>query len=103
MPEAVKRSLHNSRLSHSSDDGLRNEIGLLAMPLGEVTPLHLSREWNRLLKSGGHHRKTKQARPLSAKTVRHIAGLVSSAFARAERWGLVPGLRNVSMALAARV
>jgi integrase len=62
---------------------------LLAMPLGEITPLHLSREWNRLLKSGGHHRKTKEARPLSAKTVRHIAGLVSSAFARAERLGLV--------------
>jgi integrase len=62
---------------------------LLAMPLGEVTPLHLNREWNRLLKSGGHHRKTKQARPLSAKTVRNAAGLVSSAFARAERWGLV--------------
>jgi integrase len=64
---------------------------LLAMPLGEITPLHLSREWNRLLKSGGHHRKTKQARPLSRKTVRHVAGLVSSAFARAERWGLVTG------------
>jgi len=62
---------------------------LLAMPLADITPLHLSREWNRLLKVGGHHRKTKQARPLSAKTVRHIAGLVSSAFARAERWGLV--------------
>jgi integrase len=62
---------------------------LRAMPLGEITPLHLNREWNRLLKSGGHHRKTKQARPLSAKTVRHVAGLVSSAFARAERWGLV--------------
>jgi integrase len=62
---------------------------LLSMSLGEITPLHLSREWNRLLKSGGRHRKTKQARPLSAKTVRHIAGLVSSAFARAERWGLV--------------
>ena len=59
------------------------------MSLGEITPLHLSREWRRLLKSGGRHRKTKQARPLSAKTVRHIAGLVSSAFARAERWGLV--------------
>jgi integrase len=62
---------------------------LLAMPLGDITPLHLSREWNRLLKSGGRSRKTRQARPLSAKTVRHIAGLVSSAFARAERWGLV--------------
>jgi integrase len=62
---------------------------LLTMPLGEITPLHLSREWTRLLKTGGHHRKTKQARPLSSKTVRHIAGLASSAFARAERWGLV--------------
>ena len=62
---------------------------LLAMPLGEITALHLSREWNRLLVSGGHHRKTKQTRPLSAKTVRHVAGLVSSAFARAEKWGLV--------------
>jgi integrase len=62
---------------------------LLAMNLGDITPLHLSREWNRLLKNGGHHRKTKQTRPLSAKTVRHIAGLVSSAFGRAERWGLV--------------
>jgi integrase len=62
---------------------------LLSMPLNEITPLHLSREWTRLLKTGGHHRKTKQARPLSSKTVRHIAGLVSSAFARAERWGLV--------------
>jgi hypothetical protein len=60
---------------------------LLAMPLGEITALHLSREWSRLLKIGGHHRKTKQARPLSAKTVRHVAGLVSSAFARAQRWG----------------
>jgi integrase len=62
---------------------------LLAMPLTEITPLHLSREWSRLLKSGGHHRKTKEARPLSGKTVRHIAGLVSSAFSRAVKWGLV--------------
>src|ERR1039457_1211122 len=64
-------------------------LELLNMPIGVITPLHLGREWNRLLKTGGHHRGTKQARPLSAKTVRHIAGLVSSAFARAERWGLV--------------
>jgi integrase len=62
---------------------------LLAMPLAEITPLHLNREWSRLLKSGGHHRRTKKARPLSAKTVRNIAGVVSSAFGRAIRWGLV--------------
>lgn len=62
---------------------------LLAMTLSEITPLHLSREWQRLLKSGGHHRRTKIPRPLSPKTVRSIAGVVSSAFGRAIRWGLV--------------
>jgi integrase len=63
---------------------------LLAMPIVEVTPLHLSREWQRLLKCGGHHRRTRAPRPLSTKSVRNIAGLVSSAFARAIRWGLIP-------------
>ena len=62
---------------------------LLAMLLTEITPLHLSREWSRLLKCGGHGRKDKTPRPLSAKTVRNIAGVLSSAFARAIKWGLV--------------
>jgi integrase len=92
---------------------------LLAKPLGEITSLHLSkletfslsclvvsrsgtracnirrgcfaatREWSRLLKSGGHTRKSKTPRPLSAKSVRNIAGLISSAFSRAIKWGLV--------------
>lgn len=62
---------------------------LLDMPIAGITPLHLSREWTRLLESGGHHRKTRKPRPLSAKTVRNIAGVVSSAFARAIKWGLV--------------
>lgn len=62
---------------------------LLNMPIGEITPLHFEREWNRLLKSGGHHRKTKHPRPLSAKTVRNVAGVASSAFAKAIKWGLV--------------
>jgi len=52
-------------------------------------PLHLGREWNRLLKTGGHHRGTKEPRPLSAKTVRNIAGVLSSAFSRAIKWGLL--------------
>src|ERR1700722_12802192 len=38
---------------------------LTAMALSDITPLHLSREWNRLLEGGGHHRGTKKARPLS--------------------------------------
>jgi integrase len=63
--------------------------GLLAMPLVDITPLHLNREWKRLLASGGHHRHTKAPRPLSRKTVRNIAGVLSSAFSRAIRWGLL--------------
>ena len=62
---------------------------LLAMPLADITPLHLNREWNRLLQSGGRTRRDKTPRPLSAKTVRNIAGVVSSAFLRAVKWGLV--------------
>jgi integrase len=62
---------------------------LLEMEMAKITPLHLSREWVRLLKSGGHKRKTKTPRPMAPKTVRNIAGLVSSAFLRAIKWGLV--------------
>jgi integrase len=63
--------------------------GLLQMSINEITPLHLSREWKRLLECGGHHRRTREPRPLSAKTVSNIAGVLSSAFARAVKWGLV--------------
>jgi hypothetical protein len=62
---------------------------LRAMPLAAITPLHLDREWKRLLEGGGHHRRTNAPRPLSAKTVRNVAGIVSSAFAKAIEWGLV--------------
>jgi integrase len=62
---------------------------LLSKPIAEITPLHLNREWARLLKSGGHSRKSKAPRPLGAKSVRNIAGVISSAFSRAIKWGLV--------------
>jgi integrase len=62
---------------------------LREMAITDITPLHLGREWNRLLESGGHTRKSRDPRPLSAKTVQNIAGVVSSAFTRAIRWGLV--------------
>jgi Nucleotidyl transferase AbiEii toxin, Type IV TA system len=45
-----------------------------------------SREWNRLLTSGGRGRKL--GKPLSRETVRNIAGLVSSAYTRGMRWGI---------------
>jgi integrase len=60
---------------------------LCAMPLADIKPLHLSRPWERLLKNGGHSRKG-TPRPMSAKTVRNTAGVISSAFARAIKWGL---------------
>jgi len=62
---------------------------LLQMPIAEITPLHLSREWKRLLDGGGHHRRTKHSRPLSAKTVRNIAGVLSSVFSRGMKWELL--------------
>ncbi|MEO8100060.1 MAG: site-specific integrase [Acidobacteriota bacterium] len=62
---------------------------LLSMELPAITPLILSREWIRLLERGGHHRRTHEPRPLSRKTVQNIAGVVSSAFKRAIKWGLV--------------
>jgi len=62
------------------------DAALLALPFHEIRPLHLSREWNRLLAGGGHHRKTKAARPLSAKSVRNISSMISSAYERAIEW-----------------
>jgi integrase len=61
----------------------------MSTPLEQIKPLHLSQEWTRLLESGGRSRRTKEPRLLSAKTVRNIAGMVSSAFARGIKWGLV--------------
>ena len=56
---------------------------LLSMTITEITPLHLNREWVRLSKCGGHTRKDRTPRPLSAKTIRNIAGVISSAAASA--------------------
>lgn len=61
---------------------------LLSKPFQELTSLHFSSEWTRLLKSGGHTRKSHTPRPLSGKTVRNIASVVSSAYHRAIKWGL---------------
>jgi hypothetical protein len=41
---------------------------LLKLPLKEITPRRLNREWKRLLESGGHTRGTKTPRQLSAVT-----------------------------------
>jgi integrase len=81
------------KLQSKTVEGYREQAAylapeLLALPISEITPLRLRREWDRLLECGGHARKTKAPRPLSAKMVRNIAGVVSSAFGRAVKWGL---------------
>jgi len=79
-PKTVERYRQQSAYLHPD---------LLNMRLEEISPLHLNREWNRLQKSGGHHRKTKEPRALSKKTVRNVAGVLSSAFSRAIKWQLL--------------
>ena len=72
--------------------------GMPIMPPDEITSLHCTREWNRLRDSGGHHRKTKEARPLSAKSVQNIRGFVSSAYA----WAIGEGLVKVNPVTASK-
>ncbi len=61
----------------------------LETPVAEVTTLMLEREYWRLRERGGRKRKTGEPRPLSAKTVRHMAGLVSAALNDAVRLGIL--------------
>jgi integrase len=63
-------------------------LELRSLPFENITAVDLTREWGRLRESGGHHRRTKEVRALSVKTVRNIAGVVSSAFVQAIGWGL---------------
>lgn len=57
--------------------------------LQDLSALTLERVFNRLKDAGGRHRRTKEPRPLSAKTVRHIAGMVHVALETAIRWKLL--------------
>lgn len=60
-----------------------------ATKLQDLTALQLERVFNHLKDSGGWNRKAKARRPLSAKTVHHIAGLVRVALNTAIRWKLL--------------
>ena len=60
---------------------------LLSTPPGEIRNVQWTAEWTRLLNSGGHTRRDKTPRPLSPKSVRGIAGMVSSAYT----WGCHQG------------
>lgn len=88
LREHATRNLAPKTVERYSDAVAYLSPALLETPISQITPLVLTREWNRLRESGGHHRYTKQARPLSAKTVRNISGFVSSAFACGVKWGM---------------
>ena len=85
----AERKLAPKTVERYREQAVCLDPGLLAMPITGITPLLLTREWNRLLEKGGRDRRTKEPRPLSAKSVRNVAGVVSSAFSRAVKWGLV--------------
>ncbi|HEV3330502.1 MAG TPA: tyrosine-type recombinase/integrase [Bryobacteraceae bacterium] len=57
--------------------------------LQDLSALTLERVLNRVKDAGGRNRRTKAPRPLSAKTVRHIAGLLHVALDTAIRWKLL--------------
>jgi len=65
------------------------DAGLMETPVSEITTLMLEREYWRLRESGGRRRKAGDARPLAAKTVRGMAGLISAALNDAVRLGLI--------------
>jgi integrase len=88
LKEHATRNLAPKTVERYGDTVAYLSPALLSMPISQITPLVLTREWNRLRESGGHHRYTKQPRPLSAKTVRNISGFVSSAFACGVKWEL---------------
>lgn len=88
LSEHAARNLAPKTTERYRELGAYLSPALLDMPVGEVTALDLHREWNRLLESGGRHRKTKAPRPLSARTVRHVCGFVSSVYGKAILWGL---------------
>lgn len=87
--EHGERELAPKTLARYRDHAAALSPAVLEMRLPEVTPLHMTREWSRLSREGGRDRQTKTARSLSAKSVRNIAGFVSSVFAKALEWGAV--------------
>jgi integrase len=87
--EYAERKLARKTIERYREQTAYLDPALLKMPITQITPLHLAKEWTRLQESGGHYRASMKPRPLSAKTVRNVAGVLSSVFARAIRRGLI--------------
>lgn len=86
--EHAEKKLAKKTIERYREQAAYLDSDLLAMSVSEIKPLHLAKEWNRLLESGGRFRTSGAPRPLAPKTVRNVAGVVSSAFARAIKWGV---------------
>lgn len=89
LPEFFER--HGSELAPKTLERYREMAPYLSdefsgMPLDDLKPLDCTREWARLVTSGG--RGKRKGKPLSAKTSRNIASMVSQAF----RWAIQQGV-----------
>lgn len=85
--EASRLRLAGKTMQRYEDMVSYFDAELLSKPLGELTPLDLEREYWRLRERGGRSRKDKSPRPLSPKTVRALAGLISAALNDCVRLG----------------
>src|ERR1017187_3557366 len=88
MPTTLAMLLAEFMKQHAQENLAPKTVERYREMAAYIAPVHLSREWTRLLKCGGHTRKSKTPRAMKPKTVRNIAGLVSSAYLRAIKWGL---------------
>jgi hypothetical protein len=84
--EHAERELARKTIERYREQAAYLHPYLLAMPVCQIRPLDLSKDWDRLLQAGGRFRNSGLPRPLAPKTVRNIAGVLSSAFARAIKW-----------------
>jgi integrase len=62
---------------------------ILNVKLRDVSPFLLEKEYKRLREQGGHHRKTRALRPLSATTVHRVHEAIHVALNRAIKWKLL--------------
>jgi integrase len=79
-------------LSPTTVEGYRKKIKylgeeVLAVSLPSLSPLALEREYQRLRAEGGHKGKDGAAKPLSGRTVGHVAGVVKAALGDVVRLG----------------
>jgi hypothetical protein len=85
--EHAEKKLAKKTIERYREQAAYLHSDLLAMPVSEIKPLHLEKEWNRLLESGGRLRTSGLQRPLAAKTVRNIEAVLSSAFCSGNQMG----------------